>query len=69
VRGRHRVVVADDGQVPQAGALSTHDPQAPQAGPHCPPADLAVSHHGLGGGALSTYYTVFTVTNLSAHAC
>ncbi|HVV90444.1 MAG TPA: DUF4232 domain-containing protein, partial [Solirubrobacterales bacterium] len=37
--------------------------------PRCGPADLAVTHNGLGGGALSTYGTTFTAVNISEHAC
>ena len=35
----------------------------------CGAEDLVVSHEGLADGALSNYYTRFTVFNLSEHAC
>jgi photosystem II stability/assembly factor-like uncharacterized protein len=35
----------------------------------CDPAKLVVSHEGLGGGAMSTYYTRFTITNLAYRRC
>jgi len=37
--------------------------------PPCRARDLVVWHSGDGGGAMSTFYTTFTVTNLSGHAC
>jgi Protein of unknown function (DUF4232) len=37
--------------------------------PRCRPDALVVTHHGLGGGALSTYGTTFKVVNISEHAC
>jgi Protein of unknown function (DUF4232) len=43
----------------------THRPPAPR----CRPSELIVSHEGGGAGAGSTYYTRFSVGNLSKHAC
>jgi hypothetical protein len=37
--------------------------------PACGSGDVVVSHSGLGNGALSTDYTGFTLTNISAHRC
>ncbi|MFT3864073.1 MAG: DUF4232 domain-containing protein [Solirubrobacterales bacterium] len=45
-------------------------PKMPLAStPRCDPAKLVVFHEGGGGGALSTFYTTFTVGNLTRRAC
>ncbi|HEX4306874.1 MAG TPA: DUF4232 domain-containing protein [Solirubrobacterales bacterium] len=62
---------AEAGAPGAAREKTAPDAEAPKQrrSPRCGPTDLVVSHDGLGGGALSTYGTVFTVTNTSEHAC